>query len=301
MKVLVADDEPVNRRLLEILLSKWGYEVTVATDGEEAWRHLQSPSHPRIAILDWMMPGMDGIEVCRRIREDKSRGPVYLLLLTAKQATEDANGRYESVADDYLPKPYSAHELKARLRAARRILELETQLLEANDAIQSETTRDTLTGLWNHSSILEILHREIHRARRHGTSLTVLMADINDLKQINHQHGHLVGDAIMREVARRMRSSIRAYDSLGRYSGGQFVIVSPDCDRSGAVSQAQRIQSAVSQETFRTFKGDFSVTVSMGITVGCSSHQAHELISAADAALTEAKKAGPNQIELAFK
>lgn len=301
MKVLVADDEPVNRRLLEILLNKWGYEVMVASDGEEAWRHLQSPAHPRIAILDWMMPGMDGVEVCRRIREDKSRGPVYVLLLTAKQAIEDANGRFESVADDYLPKPYSALELKARLRAAKRILELEAQLLEANDTIQVETTRDALTGLWNRSSILEILHHEIHRARRHGTSLSVLMVDIDRLKQINHQHGHLAGDAVMREAARRMRSSIRIYDSLGRYSGGQFVIVSPDCDRSGAVNQAHRIQSAICEEAFRTFKGDLPVTISMGITVGCSSYQAHELISVADAALVEAKKAGPNRIELAFK
>jgi diguanylate cyclase (GGDEF)-like protein len=301
MKVLVADDEPVNRRLLEILLNKWGYEVSVAADGEEAWQHIQSSTNPRIAILDWMMPGMDGVEVCRKIREDKSRPPVYVLLLTAKQATEDANGRYESVADDYLAKPYSAHELKARLRSARRILELEDQLQEASDAIQIETTLDTLTGLWNRSSILEILHREIHRAGRNSSSLTVLMIDIDHLKDINHQHGHLAGDAVMREAARRMRSSIRIYDSLGRYSGGQFVIVSPDCDHSGAMSQAQRIQSKISQEEFKTFKGDFPVTISMGIVVGCNNHQAHELISAADAALAEAKKAGPNRIELACK
>jgi diguanylate cyclase (GGDEF)-like protein len=301
MKVLVADDEPVNRRLLEILLNKWGYEVSVAADGHEAWQHLQSSTCPRIAILDWMMPGMDGVEVCRKIREDKSRPPVYVLLLTAKQATEDANGRFESVADDYLPKPYAAHELRARLRAAKRILELEDQLQEANDAIHVETTRDTLTGLWNRSSIIEILHREIHRAGRHGSSLTVVMVDIDHLRQINHQHGHLAGDAVMREAARRMRNSVRVYDSLGRYSGGQFVIVSPDCDRSGALSQAQRIQSKICQEEFKTFKGDFLVTISMGIAVGCNDHQAQELISAADAALTAAKKAGPSRIELACK
>jgi two-component system cell cycle response regulator len=301
MKVLVADDEPVNRRLLEILLNKWGYDVCVAADGDEAWSELQSPSQPRIAILDWMMPGIDGIEVCRKIREDRSRAPVYVLLLTAKQATEDANGRFESVADDYLPKPYAAHELKARLRAAKRILSLEDQLQAANDAIHVETTRDPLTGLWNRSSILEILHREIHRARRQRSSLAVLMIDIDHLRQINLQHGHLAGDAVMREAARRMRNSIRVYDSMGRYSGGQFVIVSPVCDRSGAMSQAQRIQSTICQDAFKTFKGDFPITISMGIAVGCKDHQAHELISAADAALAEAKKAGPNQIELACK
>jgi len=301
MKVLVADDEPVNRRLLEILLSKWGYEVSVAADGKEAWRHLQGAACPRIAILDWMMPELDGVEVCRKMREAKNRRPVYVLLLTAKQATEDGNGRYESVADDYLPKPYSADELKARLRAAKRILELEDQLHEASEALQVETSRDTLTGLWNRSSILEILQREIHRGGRQNSSLTILMIDIDDLRQINHQHGHLAGDAVMREMARRIRNSIRVYDSLGRYSGGQFVIVSPDCDRSGAMSQAQRIQSIVSEETFKTFKGDFPVTISTGIAVGSSSHQADELISAADAALAEARKAGPNRIEMLCK
>lgn len=301
MKVLVADDEPVNRRLLEILLNKWGYEVSVAADGQEAWRHLQGAASPRIAILDWMMPEMDGVEVCRKIREDKNRRPVYVLLLTAKQATEDANGRYESVADDYLPKPYAAHELKARLRAGKRILELEDQLREAGEALQVETARDTLTGLWSRSSILEILHRELHRGGRQNSSLTLLMIDIDDLGQINHQHGHLAGDAVMREAVRRIRNSIRVYDSLGRYSGGQFVIVSPDCDRSGAMTQAQRIQSIIGEEAFKTFKGDFPVTISTGIAIGSSSHQADELISAAEAALAQARKAGPNRIELARK
>jgi two-component system cell cycle response regulator len=298
MKILVADDEPVNRRLLEILLNKWGYDVSVAADGEEAWRLLQQPAHPRIAILDWMMPGMDGVQVCRKIQEDKTRAPMYVLLLTAKQATEDANGRYESVADDYLPKPYAAHELKARLRAAKRILDLEDQIEVARENMKVETTHDPLTGLWNRSAILEILHREIHRARRQISFLAVLVIDIDQLRQINQQHGHLAGDAVMREAARRMRNSIRSYDSMGRYSGGKFVLISPACDRSGAMSQAHRIRSAICQESFKTFRGDFPVTISQGISVGCNNHQAHELVSAAEAALTEAKKTGPNQVEV---
>lgn len=298
MKILVADDDPVNRRLLEILLNKWGFDVAVAADGEEAWRELQNPAHPRIAILDWMMPGMDGVQVCSKIREDKTRAPMYVLLLTAKQATEDANGRYESVADDYLPKPYAAHELKARLRSARRILELEDEIEAARENIKLEMTHDPLTGLWNRSSILEILHREIYRARRQGSSLAVFTIDIDRLRQINHQHGHLAGDAILREAARRIRNSVRAYDSIGRYSGGQLAIVSPACDRCGAMSQAQRLKATICQEAFKTFKGDFPVTISMGIAVGCNNHQAHELIASAEGALAEAKKAGPNRIEL---
>jgi len=299
MKILVADDDPVSRRLLEILLNKWGFDVTVATDGHEAWRELQNPASPRIAILDWMMPGMDGVQVCHKIREDKTRAPMYVLLLTAKQATEDANGRYESVADDYLAKPYAAHELKARLRSARRILELEDQIEAARKNMKIETTHDPLTGLWNRSSILEILHREIHRARRQSSPLAVFTIDIDQLRQINRQHGHLAGDAVMREAARRVRNSVRIYDSVGRYSGGQLVVVSPACDHSEAMSQALRLQSTICQEAFKTFKGDFPVTISLGIAVGCNDHHAHEFISSAEASLAKAKKAGPNRVELA--
>ncbi|MEJ2009046.1 MAG: diguanylate cyclase [Acidobacteriota bacterium] len=300
MNVLIADDEPVSRRLLEILLNKWGYEVTVASDGEEAWSALQNATRPRIAILDWMMPGMDGVQLCQRIRQQETLVPTYVLLLTAKQAAEDFNGGFKAGADDYLPKPYGAQELKARLRAARRIVELEDQLQAARDALKVETTHDPLTGLWNRSSILEILHRELHRSRRQDTGLSVLMADIDHLKQINHEHGHLAGDAVLRETARRIRGSIRLYDSMGRYGGGQFVIVSPACDRNGAMSQAERIKSRVNQETIKTFEGEFQISISIGIATACENHQAHELLSAADTALAEVKKPGLNQTELAL-
>lgn len=301
MNVLIADDEPVSRRLLEILLNKWGYEVTVASNGEEAWRKLQSGTRPRIAILDWMMPGMDGIQVCQRVRQQDTRIPTYVLLLTAKQAVEDVNGGLRAGADDYLPKPCGTQELKARLRAARRIIELEDQLQAARNALKVETTHDPLTGLWNRSSILEILHRELHRARRHSSPLAVLMADIDHLKQINHTHGHLAGDAVLREAARRIRSSIRLYDSMGRYGGGQFVIVSPACDHNGAVSQAARVRSQIGQETIKTFEGEFPIAINIGISTASNNHQAHQLISDADAALAKAKNAGRNGVELALK
>jgi diguanylate cyclase (GGDEF)-like protein len=301
MNVLIADDEPVNRRLLEILLNKWGYNVTVASDGNEAWRALQGEPRPRIAVLDWMMPGMDGVQVCRKIRQDDTRPAVYVLLLTAKQATEDANGRYESVADDYLPKPYAAHELKARLRAARRIIELEDQLQTAHDAIKVETTHDTLTGLWNRSAIMEILHCELHRSRQQNTTLAVIIVDIGHLKQINRQHGHLAGDTALRETARRIRDSIRIHDSVGRYGGGQFVIISPARDSASALSQAQRIRSKICEDSIRTFAGDVPITISLGVAVGGSHDQAQEIISAAETALAAAKKAGRAGVEPAWR
>lgn len=296
MNVLIADDEPVNRRLLEILLNKWGYSVTVAVDGEEAWHILQTSERPSMAIIDWMMPGIDGVQLCRMVRQSETRPPMYILLLTAKQATEDASGRYESVADDYLAKPYAAQELKARLRAARRIIELENQLEATRESIQVATTHDPLTGLWNRSAILEILHREIHRARRYNSPLAVVMIDIEHLKEINHQYGHLAGDSALREAARRIRSSIRQYDSLGRSDGGQFVIISPCCDRAGALSQGSRLHSTICQPSIETYAGTFSLSARLGIAVGCNNHQAHDFISAADSALAEARKTGKPSI-----
>jgi two-component system cell cycle response regulator len=298
VNVLIADDEPVSRRLLEILLRKWGYDVVVTSNGEEAWRALQNAPSPRIAILDWMMPGMDGIQVCRKIRQHEVSLTTYVLLLTAKQASEDANGKFESVADDYLPKPYAAQELKARLRTARRIIELEDQLAAAREAIGIETTHDPLTGLWNRSSLLEILRRELHRSRRHGSPVAVLMVEVDQLKHINQMYGHLTGDAVLREGVRRIRNSIRLYDSMGRYSEDQFVIISPSCDAAGALSQANRIRNTVCQDLIKTFEGDFTVTISIGIAIGGNNHQAHQLVSAADAALIEAKKAGSDHAEL---
>lgn len=300
MNVLIADDEPVSRRLLEILLNKWGYKVTIASNGNEAWAALQASIPPRIAILDWMMPGMDGIHVCQKIRQHDTGIPTYVLLLTAKQAAEDVHDGFKAGADDYLPKPYSAQELRARLRSARRIIELQDQLQAAYKALKEETTHDPVTGLWNRSSILEILHRELHRSWRHNTHLAVLMADIDNLKEINHTHGHLTGDVVLRETARRIRSSIRVYDTMGHCGGGQFVIVSPACDGTGALSQAHRVQLQICRETIKTFKGEFPVTISIGIATANNNLQARELISAADSALAEAKKAGCNRAELAM-
>lgn len=166
------------------------------------------------------------------------------------------------------------------------------------NAHKAETTHDPLTGLWNRSAILEILHREIHRSRRQGSHLAVLMADIDHIKQVNREHGNLAGDAVLRESARQIRSSIRIYDSMGRYGGGQFVIVSPPCDHTGALSQAHRVRSQICEGTIKTFEGDFPVTISIGIATVCSNHQAHEMVSAGDTVLAKAKKAGRNRDEL---
>ncbi len=301
MKVLIADDEPVSRRLLEILLNKWGYDVTAATNGHEAWQLLQPDHHPKIAILDWMMPGMDGLQVCRQLRQRENSPSTYILMLTAKQEKEDIEGCFQAGADDFLAKPFAAQDLRARLRAAERIIDLEEQLCSAQTVLNAETKVDSLTGLWNRSSMMEILCRELHRARRQGSLVSLIMADIDRLKQINQRYGHLAGDAVLRETSRRMRSALRSYDSLGRYGGGQFLVVSPACNREEALKPAERLRARSSKEPIITFEGPLNVTISLGVVIGNDEKQAHDLIGVAEAALSQAKIAGRDCVEVALR
>ena len=189
MKILAGDDNPVFQSMLRTMLSKWGYEVTVARDGVEAWQALQSENSPRLAILDWMMPGMDGVEVCRRIRAAGREPYTYILLLTGRKNAQDLVEGMDSGADDYLTKPFNAHELRVRLRAGRRILDLQEELLEAREALREQATHDSLTGLLNRGSILETLSNELSRAGRESQAVSLLMVDLDRFKLINDTYG----------------------------------------------------------------------------------------------------------------
>ena len=168
MKILIADDESVSRRMLQGLLVKWGYDVVTFEDGNAAWEYLKTPEAPRMALLDWMMPGLNGVDVCRELRQLRPEPYTYILLLTAKDAKENIVEGLESGADDYLTKPFNPQELKARIRVGLRLLELEDNLVEAREAMRFKATHDALTGVWNRGAILETLEREISRSRREG-------------------------------------------------------------------------------------------------------------------------------------
>src|SRR5580698_8820817 len=218
MRILIADDSIVSRHLLDATLRKWGYEVVVACDGLEALHALQGEDSPRIAILDWVMPGLTGPEVCKRVREN-SRGSegayTYLLLLTSKSQREDLIEGMESGADDYLTKPFDQHELKVRLRPGLRIIQLQQELITAREELREQATKDFLTRIWNRSSILDILQRELARGGREKRPDGVVLADLDHFKSVNDTYGHFAGDAVLREFARRMLTSIRAYDAIG--------------------------------------------------------------------------------------
>jgi diguanylate cyclase (GGDEF)-like protein len=299
MKVLIAEDDAVSRRLLQGFLQKWGYEVAVATQGDEAWKLLQSAGAPKLAILDWMMPGRDGVEICEELRRQTREPYTYVLLLTAKGQKQDLVAGLDAGADDYLSKPFDPQELRARLRAGCRIVQLQEQLVRAREALRAEATHDPLTGLWNRAVVLETLQRELSRSQRQGTIVAVTMADLDHFKEMNDTYGHLGGDAVLREVTRRMRSVTRTYDAFGRYGGEEFLIVAPDSNAAGALNQAERLRKCVDDEPIEIFEGPVHVTVSLGVAVSRGVSEADPLLRAADEALYRAKRGGRNRVELA--
>jgi two-component system cell cycle response regulator len=301
MRILIAEDDPVSRRVLEAKLAKWGYDVVVTCDGNEAWRALQADDSPGLAILDWMMPGMDGVELCRRVRNGPKDVYTYIILLTALQKDEDIVAGMEAGADDYITKPFKANELRVRLRAGRRIIELQNELIEAREALREKATHDPLTGLWNHEEILRILGKELLRAEREGGHASVIMADLDHFKRINDAYGHMAGDGVLRVTARRMRSLVRTYDSVGRYGGEEFLIVLPGCDSDRAVALGERFRECIGRSGMDIPEGMIAVTISLGVATARKGRacNATSLVRAADTALYRAKERGRNRVEAA--
>jgi len=282
-------------------LSRWGFDVVTAVDGEQAWQILEGADTPRLAILDWMMPGMDGVDVCRKVREQLTGPYIYMLLLTSKREKEDIVSGMAAGADDYVSKPFDPQELRMRLKAGERIIDLQEKLLQAQQELHYMATHDNLSGLQNRYAILEALRRELSRARREGREVGIILADIDHFKRINDSLGHLAGDAVLREVAARLRKHVRPYDYVGRYGGEEFLVVLPECPLRATQGAAERMQKAVFQEPVLLAEGPVNVTISLGVT-GYAQGETDEiqaLIRAADGALYRAKAAGRNRVMVA--
>jgi diguanylate cyclase (GGDEF)-like protein len=300
VKILIADDSVVSRHLLEATLKKWGYEVVVACDGLEALELMQRENAPNLAILDWMMPGMTGLEVCDRIRQRACEPYTYILLLTSKSQKEDLIEGMDAGADDYITKPFDQHELQVRLRAGRRLVDLQAELLSAREALREQATKDSLTHLWNRSSIFDLLCRELSRAERECKPVGVVMVDLDHFKSVNDNHGHFARDAVLCESARRMRSTIRQYDAIGRYGGEEFLVVLPGCDEQSSFNLAERMRKQLSQSQMSLMELATNVTASFGATVAVPGQvwTAESLIRKADEALYLAKRLGRNRVEV---
>ena len=301
MKILVADDESVSRRMVEMLLVKWGYQVVAAEDGDAAWTTLQAPEAPRLALLDWMMPGRNGVDLCRALRRQRPEPYTYMLLLTAKDAKESVVEGLESGADDYLTKPFNPQELKARIRVGLRVLDLEDKLVQAREAMRHKAMHDTLTGVWNRGAILEMLDREVSRSHREGLSVGILIADLDHFKSVNDTYGHLAGDAVLREVTKRMQTEVRAYDAVGRYGGEEFLILLPGCNGLDTREKAERMREEIYRNPVATASGDLRVTMSVGgvATGDWPEDTANQLLQMADLALYRAKEEGRNRTVIA--
>ena len=300
LPVLVAEDDPIFRRVLENWLNSWGYEVTTVDDGTQAWEALLQEEAPKLLILDWMMPGMDGPELCQKIRDRKQVPYSYILLVTSKDEKQDLVNGLNAGADDYITKPFELNELKARLRVGTRILYLQDELIRAKEALEFQATHDPLTGLWNRGAILDLLQRELNRAERSQQTMGVFMLDIDHFKQINDSYGHLVGDQVLKEVARRLSTSVRNYDWVGRYGGEEFLIVASNCPCDTMENYGERLRLDLAATPVITEAGGVAVSASIG-AASTQSRPWHQdsLLRAADAALYRAKENGRNRLELA--
>ena len=301
MRVLIADDSMISRRLLEAALHKWGYEVIAVSDGSEAWECLKGEDPPRIAILDWMMPGLSGPDVCRRVRQNAGDRYTYILLVTSRSHKEDLIQGMAAGADDYITKPFDQNELEVRLGPGRRIVELQDALVAAQAALREQATTDALTRIWNRGSILEILDRELSRSARAGTPMGVVIIDLDHFKAINDEHGHIAGDIALRETAGRMKKQCRNYDSLGRYGGEEFLLILPGCDKHAAESQAERLRSDLESAAIAIGETNLNITASFGVTamIVNGNAEANAVLRTADEAMYKAKQQGRNRVVFA--
>jgi diguanylate cyclase (GGDEF)-like protein len=278
--------------VLQVLLSDIGHEAVLARDGLEAWEIIQGDASPPLAILDWMMPGMDGVEICRALRHQQKKPYPYLIMLTARNQIEDLVEGMGAGADDYLRKPFDMRELRARLHAGERILALQ-------DELRARATFDDLTKILNRATILERVEREVTHVTRKGGAASVVLVDLDDFKRVNDTHGHGVGDEVLCVAAKRLAASMRSYDELGRYGGEEFLAVLPDCPAPWGLEVANRMRNSLNALPVRTSTVPIVLTASFGVATVDKVRQLNvdELILEADKALYRAKRSGRNRVE----
>jgi two-component system cell cycle response regulator len=308
MKILLADDDHVSRLLMKRMLETSGYEVVTAENGREALQELSRKDSPRLALLDWMMPEMDGLGVCREIRASGNESYIYIVLLTARESPDDIVAGLKAGADDYLTKPCRHSELQARLHAGHRILMLEDKLVESREAMRYGATHDALTAVWNRDAMLVQIRSELKLSQESRCSTALLLCDVDHFKRVNDTYGHLVGDEVLRQVSGRLTSCARADDLVGRYGGEEFLMFLKDrgedrvprpgqkpFDRDAFLHRAEQIREAVRSRPFSTEAGPLSISVSIGairIDPVTAAMPVETLLGRADEALYRAKAAG---------
>ena len=299
MRVLVADDCPVMRLSLKKHLIEWGFQPILVNDGKQALDALSSKFAPRLALLDWMMPIMDGPTVVRHIRNEDFGPYTYVVMLTAKSDADDLVSAFASGIDDFLTKPFNEDELHQRLRAGQRILNLQDQLNKTLEKLQFQATHDALTGIWNRRAILQALDRELNRAKRNTDSpeaTSIVMLDLDRFKAINDQWGHLAGDEALKLTGELIRKSIRSYDYVGRYGGEEFVVILPSTARDQVKVVVERSRANIEQNPL-IFNGQtIPLTASLGVATARNNFDTEQLVKQADEAMYHAKANGRNRV-----
>jgi diguanylate cyclase (GGDEF)-like protein len=300
MKILIAEDDLISSRILQKNIENWGYETVLARSGECAWQALQDEDL-RLAILDWMMPGMDGIEVCRKIRRRKKYKYTYIILLSAKDRKQDIIAGLSSGADDYMTKPVNFLELRARLQTGKRIIDLEDKLLVIQNQLKDIASRDSLTKIWNRSEISKFLNEELERGQREKKPTGVVLLDVDHFKKINDFYGHSIGDQALLQVVSRLKRKIRKSDKIGRYGGDEIIIILPNCGLTEIKRIGDRLRLAVGKRGLKTELDSVQVTVSAGCATSelPGTASTDKLIRVADGALLKAKGQGRNCVVVA--
>jgi diguanylate cyclase (GGDEF)-like protein len=294
--VLIAEDDLTSRSMLVAMVKKWGFQPISASDGLSAWDLLQKPDSPSLVIMDWNMPGMNGLEVCQRIRGAWTSNPPYIILLTARGEKKDIIEGLEAGANDYVSKPYDTDELRARIRVGERMVQLQSDLNQARETLAHEAMHDSLTGVFNRRAILEALNMELARSARSGTGYSIGLVDLDHFKKVNDTYGHQAGDAVLCALVKQLKSNLREYDRIGRYGGEEFLVVAPDSDGTHEEGLYERLRHAIAVSSVATPSGLIAISVSIGVARGACRATSDSIIAAADAALYQAKAQGRNQV-----
>ena len=302
MQILIADDDLTSRTILGSLFKKWGYDLLIVNDAQDAWQVLLQPDAPTLLVLDWMMPGMDGVELIQRVRKQFIEQPPYIILITARAMKGDIITVLEAGANDYIKKPFEPEELFARIRVGQRSLELQQSNDESKKLLARLALYDGLTGILNRRGILEQLARELSRAKRAGESgersngVSIGFFDLDHFKRINDQYGHQVGDEVLKGVADLVSSRLRSYDFFGRLGGDEFLVIAPDSDREKSKYLFQRLLTSVTETRIKTTAGELPITLSMGVVSVELDMELEEIMDNADKAMYRAKQKGGNQV-----
>lgn len=299
MRILIAEDDLTSRTMLAAVLRKNGYEVVETCNGGEAWAVLQQADAPRLVVMDWMMPDLDGLEVVRRVRQLGQEQPPYIIILTTKGEKSDIVAGLDAGADDYLSKPFDPGELRARVEVGRRMVEIQEALVRSRELMAHQASHDALTGLLNRRAILERLRRELARAGRIGGRLAVGLCDIDHFKQINDNHGHLAGDDVLRGIAGVLGEGLREYDAVGRLGGEEFLLVLPGLADSEPAAPFQRFCTRIAESPMPARSLTLHVTVSIGVACAGPTETVDDVLAAADRALYQAKQLGRNRVVVA--